>query len=48
MCFLPNCTEEEEEEEMRSPGRAHPPHNPWCPPALNRDREGGLCPDPSG
>ena len=20
---------------MRSPGRAHPPHNPWCPPALS-------------
>ena len=38
MCFLPNCTEEEEEEEMRSPGRAHPPHNPWCPPALKRER----------
>ena len=42
---------EEEEEEMRSPGRAHRRHIPMVPAGphrSDRDRQGGLCPDPSG
>ena len=36
---------------MRSPGRAHPRHIPMVPAGphrYDRDREGGLCPDPPG
>ena len=42
---------EEEEEEMRSPGRAHPWHIPMLPAVphrSNRDQKGGLRPNLSG